>query len=60
MKAGLAFEPAVTKKVIIDSSFSGVEAQARRKSVLELLPDKFGIGLFGFHEEILRKLNVER
>jgi len=57
MKAGLAFEPAVTKKVIIDSSFSGVEAQARGQEVLELFPDKFGVGLFGFHGDP-RKLKV--
>jgi hypothetical protein len=28
------------------------EAQTRGKSVLELLADKFGVGFFGFHDEI--------
>ncbi len=52
MKAGLAFEAAVTEKVIINGAVGGGEAQTRGKSVLELLADKFGIGLFGFHDEI--------
>jgi hypothetical protein len=52
MKACLAFEVAVTKKVIIDGSFRGVEAQTRGKRVLELLADECGVGLFGFHDEI--------
>jgi hypothetical protein len=49
MKAGLAFEAAVTEKVIINGAVGGGEAQTRGKSVLELLADEFGVGLFGFH-----------
>jgi len=52
MKAGLAFETAVTEKVIINGAVGGGEAQTRGKSVLELLADKFGVGFFGFHDEI--------
>jgi hypothetical protein len=37
--------------VVIDGSVSGGEAQTRGQSVLELLADKFGVGLFGFHDE---------
>lgn len=52
MKARLAFEVAVPEKVVIDGSVGGGEAQTRGKSVLELLADKFGVGLFDFHDEI--------
>lgn len=52
MKARLALEAAVPEKVVIDGSVGGGEAQTRGESVLELLADKFGVGLFGFHDEI--------
>jgi hypothetical protein len=50
MKTRLAFEAAVPEKVVIDGSVGSGETQTRGKSVLELLADKFGVGLFGFHE----------
>jgi len=53
MKARLAFEAAVPEKVVIDGPVGGGEAQTRSQSVLELLADKFGIGLFGFHDDRL-------
>jgi hypothetical protein len=37
--------------MVINGSVGGGEAQTRGKSVLELLADKFGVGLFGFHDE---------
>ncbi len=52
MKARLAVEAAVPEKVVINGSVGGGETQTRGKSVLELLADEFGVGLFGFHEEI--------
>ncbi len=52
MKARLAFKAAVPEKVVINGSVGGGEAQTRGKSVLELLADEFGVGLFGFHDEI--------
>jgi hypothetical protein len=52
MKAGLALEAAVTEKVIINGAVGGGEAQARRETVLELLADEFGVGLFGIHGRI--------
>jgi hypothetical protein len=52
MKARLAFKAAVPEKMVINGSVGGGEAQTRGKSVLELLADKFGVGLFGFHDEI--------
>jgi len=51
MKARPAFEAAVPEEVVINGSVGGGEAQTRGKSVLELLADKFGVGLFGFHDE---------
>jgi len=38
------------EKVGIDGALLWGEVQARGQEVLELLPDKFGVGLFGFHE----------
>ncbi len=52
MKARLAFEAAVPEEVVINGSVGGGEAQTRRKSVLELLANEFGVGLLGFHDEI--------
>jgi hypothetical protein len=52
MEAGLAFEAAVTEKVIINGAVGGGEAQTRCECVLELLADEFGVGLFGFHDRI--------
>jgi len=52
MEARLAFKAAVPEKVVIDGSVGGGEAQTRGQSVLELLADEFGAGLFGFHDEI--------
>lgn len=52
MQARLALEAAVPEKVVIDGSVGSGEAQTRGKSVLELLADEFGVGLFGFHDEI--------
>jgi hypothetical protein len=52
MKARLTFEAAVPEKVVIDGSVGAGEAQSRGKCVLELLADEFGVGLFGFHDEI--------
>jgi hypothetical protein len=52
MKARLAFKAAVPEKMVINGSVGGGEAQTRGKSVLELLADKFGVGLFGLHDEI--------
>jgi hypothetical protein len=52
MKTRLALEAAVPEKVVINGPVGGGEAQTRGKSVLELLADKFGVGLFGFHDEI--------
>lgn len=52
MKARLALEAAVPEKVVIHGAVGGGEAQTRGKSVLELLADEFGVGLFGFHDEI--------
>src|SRR5260370_14422026 len=52
MKARLAFKAAVPEKVVINGPVGGGEAQTRGKSVLELLADEFGVGLFGFHDEI--------
>jgi hypothetical protein len=51
-KARLAFKAAVPEKMVINGSVGGGEAQTRGKSVLELLADKFGVGLFGLHDEI--------
>jgi hypothetical protein len=51
MKARLAFKAAVPEKMVINGSVGGGEAQTRGKSVLELLADKFGVGLFGLHDE---------
>jgi hypothetical protein len=50
MKARLAFKAAVPEKVVINGTVGGGEAQTRGKSVLELLADEFGVGLFGFHD----------
>ena len=58
MKARLTLEAAVPEKVVIHGAVGGEEAQTRGKSVLELLADEFGVGLFGFHDEI-REWNVE-
>jgi hypothetical protein len=52
MKARLALKAAMAEKVVINGSVSGGEMQARGKSVLELLADEFGAGLFGLHDEI--------
>jgi hypothetical protein len=52
MKARLAFKAAVPEKMVINGPVGHGEAQTRGKSVLELLADKFGVGLFGLHEEI--------
>jgi len=52
MKARLAFKAAVPEKVVINGPVGGGEAQTRGQSVLELLADEFGAGLFGFHDEI--------
>jgi hypothetical protein len=52
MKARFAFKAAVPEKVVINGPVGGGEAQTRGKSVLELLADEFGVGLFGFHDEI--------
>lgn len=49
MKAGLPFQAGMAKKVGIDGALHCTETQARSQEVLELLPDKFGVGLFGFH-----------
>src|SRR6267142_2384149 len=51
MKARLAFKAAVPEKMVINGPVGGGEAQTRGKSVLELLADEFGAGLFGFHDE---------
>jgi hypothetical protein len=60
-KARLALQAAVPEKMVINGSVGGGEAQTRGKSVLELLADKFGVGLFGFHEEIQeREWNAKR
>ncbi|HKW61877.1 MAG TPA: hypothetical protein VJN89_04970 [Candidatus Acidoferrum sp.] len=48
-KAGLPFQAGVPEKVGIDGALHFTETQARGQEVLELLPDKFGVGLFGFH-----------
>jgi len=58
-KAGLPFQAGMPEKVGIDGALRGGETQARRQEVLELDPDEFGVGLCGFHDEILRKLKVE-
>lgn len=58
MKARLAFEAAVAEKVVINGSVGGGEAQTRSESVLELFADKFGIGLFGFHDGGEEKLTA--
>jgi hypothetical protein len=52
MKARLAFKAAVPEKMVINGPVGDGETQARSESVLELLADKFGVGLFGFHDEI--------
>jgi len=49
----------MTEKVAIDGALLRGEMQTRGQEVLELFADEFGIGLFGFHDEILRKLKVE-
>ena len=51
-KARLAFKAAVPEKMVINGSVGDGETQARSESVLELLADKFGVGLFGFHDVI--------
>lgn len=52
MKARFAFEAAVAEKVVVNGAVGGGEAQTRSESVLELFADKFGVGLFGLHDEI--------
>jgi hypothetical protein len=59
MKARLAFKAAVPEEVVINGPVGGGEAQTRGKSVLEVLADEFGVGLFGFHDEI-REMNGVR
>ena len=54
-KAGLPFQAGMPEKVGIDGPLRWGEMQARGQQVLELLPDKFGIGFFGFHDEILKR-----
>jgi hypothetical protein len=51
MKARPAFKAAVPEKMVINGSVGGGEAQTRSKSVLELLANKFGVGLFGLHDK---------
>lgn len=48
-KAGFAFQAGLPKKVGIDGALLWREMQARGQEVLELFPDKCGIGLFGVH-----------
>jgi hypothetical protein len=50
MKARLTFKAAVPEKVVVNGAVGGGEAQSRGKSVFELLADKFGIRLLGFHD----------
>jgi hypothetical protein len=60
MKARLALKAAVPEKVVINSPVGGREAQARGESVLELLTDKFGVGLFRFHDEIREEVGSQQ
>lgn len=54
-QAGLPFQAGLPEKVGIDGALGWGKMQARRQEVLELLPGEFGIGLFGFHDEILER-----
>ena len=53
-KAGLPFQAGLPEEVRIDGALLWGEMQARSQEVLELFPDKFGVGLFGVHDEILK------
>lgn len=54
MNPRLPFQVAVAKQVIVNGAVGEREPQTRRKNVLELFADQFGIGLFDFHDEIQR------
>jgi hypothetical protein len=48
----------VPEKMVINGSVGGGKTQTRSESVLELLAHKFGVGFFGFHDEI-REMEFE-
>ncbi len=45
----LAFEAAMPAEIRVDGAVGCGEAQLRDEMVLELFPDQFGVGFFGFH-----------
>jgi hypothetical protein len=56
----LPFQVAVPDEVGINGAVYDGQAQPRDKKIFELLPDEFGVGLFGFHVQIQeRKLTIE-
>jgi hypothetical protein len=61
----LAFEAGVANEIEIDGAVHDGQAQARVEKVRELFPEKLEVQFFGFHDEILkrvdsRELTVER
>lgn len=45
----LSFHAAMAQKMTIDRTVHARQAQARHEQVVQLFPDEFGIGFFGFH-----------
>lgn len=54
LEAKLSFEAAVAEEMRVDDAVAGGQAQARDQEVLELFPQLFGVGLFGWHGSLQR------
>jgi hypothetical protein len=50
-----AFEAGVAEEIEIDGAVDDGQAQARVENVRELLPEKFEVQVFAFHDWILRR-----